>query len=144
MSKSKNSKTKCLICYKQILEKLMVIIPCCKKQICQSCINEINKINKTSGCPYCREISLLFSLSYMSSSDSEEDDESYMMDPQLYEEYLDFLKHYEEKHNTVLEPEEEYDLRMEWYQNSSERQGNREWEEFTEEDDILNRRSRSP
>jgi len=56
----------------------------------------------------------------------------------------DFLKRYEEKHNIVLEPEEEFELRMEWYQGKSEREANREWANFTEEDEILNRRSQSP
>jgi len=136
---NKINKIDCKICYKKKKDTLMVITPCCKKQICKSCIHEINKINKTSGCPYCREISLLFPLSYISSSSSEDDDEFYMMNSENYEEYLDFIKSYEEKHNTVLEAEDEYDLRMEWYGNLRELQANREWE-----DEILNRRSRSP
>jgi len=60
------------------------------------------------------------------------------MDLEIFEEYLEYKSKYESDKNIILNDEEEFELRMEWYHGKSEREANREWANFTEEDDILN------
>jgi len=138
---AKINKIDCLVCYKSKKESLIITLPCCKKQICKCCINKIKKSKLNYRCPHCRQSSEVFKCK---EEEEDDDDEYYMMDQNIYEEYLEYKSKYESDRNLILNDEEEYEFRMEWYGNLRELQANREWEEYTEEDEILNRRSQSP